>query len=95
MSNNECSKYKILSTHYKCIICELVLIYTNYYDKRGIDNLNNMVCKLYQARDASIELVQLSESITLVVNSESTQVEVAQDNNNLNLNKVAQLNMVN
>ena len=54
-----------------------------------------MVCKLYQARDASIELVQLSESITLVVNSESTQVEVAQDNNNLNLNKVAQLNMVN
>ena len=45
--NNKCNECKILPTHYKYTIHKLVLISLEYCDKRGIDNINIMVYKVY------------------------------------------------
>ena len=88
MSNNKCSKCKILPTHHKCTICKLVLICPECYDKREISNLNSMAYKVCQTKEAGITLAQLSDSITLTVNSESIEVKEVYDNLDLNLSLV-------
>jgi len=69
MSLTKCSECNILPTHHKCIICKVALVCPECCDKRGIDDLNMITCKDCQTREAGIALTQLSDSVTLTVNS--------------------------
>ena len=59
----------ILLTHYKCEVYKIILVYSKCYDKRGISNLNKIIYNDYQTHEARATLSKLSESVTLIVNS--------------------------
>ena len=89
MSNNEYSECEMMPTHHKCTMCKLVLICPGCCDKRGTIDLNAMECQPCQTRGEINGLAQIKDSVALIVKSESAEVAVAQDNNNLILNIVA------
>ena len=73
MSLTKCTECNILPTHYKYIVYKLILVYLKYYDRQGISNLNIIICKSCQIHEASIILVQLSESSSTLTKKSSSK----------------------
>ena len=63
-------------------------------DKREVIDLNDIEFQTRQTRWARNVLAQVSDRVTLTVNSESAEVEVVEGDNNLNLNAAVQDNAI-
>ena len=100
MPLTKCSECDILPAHHEYTVYKLKLACLEYYDKRGINNLNRITYKNYQTRKTSIVLAELSKSATLLENSRSNESNenknkgLIEENESLSITITEQINQI-